>query len=225
MPITAIKGPYLPRPDGELREWLDNFASVIARSPWSFQLSASVAAELVALAERYALVYVRANSPGTRSRVTVKQKNRVRREAWDTVRPIAMRIKRHKGIGDADKIELGIYPPLRGQSRIVAPKTAPQLEVIDIGRGVHRLRFSDPSNPSRYRKPYGAVSMELRIGVASRALRSPDNLHRVEFKTRHVFEVKHRAQDAGKTATYFARWTTRRGKTGPWSRALAVTIA
>ena len=33
MPITAIKGPYIPRADGALREWLDNFASVVGRSP------------------------------------------------------------------------------------------------------------------------------------------------------------------------------------------------
>jgi len=39
-----------------------------------------------------------------------------------------------------------------------------------------------------------------------------------------MFDVKFKAQESGKRATYFARWVTRRGKTGPWSRALTMTI-
>ena len=33
MPATALNGPYIPRADGRLREWLDNFAAVVAREP------------------------------------------------------------------------------------------------------------------------------------------------------------------------------------------------
>ena len=67
MPITAIKGPYIPRADGALREWLDNFVSVIGPSPWDVGVSPDDAAKLTALAQRYAAAYVRANSPGTSS--------------------------------------------------------------------------------------------------------------------------------------------------------------
>jgi hypothetical protein len=187
-------------------------------------MSPADAATLMELAQRYALAYTRAKSPETRSAVSVKHKNVVRREVWEIVRPIAMRIKRHRGIDDGQKIALGIYPSLRGQSRIKAPSSAPQLEVLKMQSGVQRLRFRDPANPTRFRKPYGAVALQLLIKVARRRESSPDGAKRVKHVTRHVFDMKFTPQETGKTATYFARWVTRRGRTGPWSRALAVTI-
>ncbi len=224
MPVTAIKGPYIPRADSAFREWLDNFSTVIARAPWAVGLAPSDAARLTALAQRYAEAYVRARAPGTRNCSTVRRKNLLRREAWDTVRAIAMRIKRDRGVSDAQKIELGVYPPLGGQSPIPKPRTAPLLELIEMRPGVHRLRYQDRSRPSRFAKPYGAVSLQLLIQVARKAAASPDGAHRVQHATRHVFDVKFAAAESGRTATYFARWVTRRGRTGPWSRPLAVTI-
>lgn len=224
MPLTAIKGPYIPRADGALREWLDNFAAVIACEPWAVGLTPADAQALLALAKRYAAAYVRATSPGTRGLVTVAEKNAVRRQVWDVVRPLSMRIKHNRGVDPSRKVELGIYPPDQGQSPIPKPRTAPQLEVIEVGRGYHRLRFRNPASPTRFAKPYGVVSMQLLMAVQKKPARSHREAQRLHNATRHVFVVKFSDDEIRKTATYFARWVTRRGKTGPWSRALPMTI-
>src|SRR5688572_12428106 len=118
MPLTAIKGPYIPRADGRFREWLDNFAAIIASEPWAVGLTAADGQTLLDLAARYACAYVRATSPATRGRVSVAHKNTMRRQAWEMVRPIAMGIKGNAGITRELKIALGIYPPLGSQSPI-----------------------------------------------------------------------------------------------------------
>lgn len=230
MPLTAIQGPYIPRGDGPLRDWLDNFARVVAGEPWAVGLDVADAGIITALARRYAEAYSLARSPGTRERSSVAAKNAVRREVWDTIRPIAMRIKRHAGVSDARKIKLGIYPPLGGQSRILPPRTAPHLEIVEIGPRWHRLRYSDPARPSRYAKPYGTTALQLHIAVGRKPARSPEQARRVHTATRHVFTVSFDSWDsgdaggAGRIATYFARWVTRRGMTGPWGRAVTGRI-
>lgn len=224
MPTPTHTGPYIPRGDGPLRDWLENFILVLGESPFASVLSPEKVQGLANLAQRYAQAYARAKAPGTRNQQAVAAKNTIRREVWDTVRPIAMRIKVDPGIGDEEKIRLGIHPPTRSQSPIPRPHSAPILAVVRLTRGMHRLKYQDAKNPTRFAKPPGVVQLELRIGVGMRPVRSLRECGRVQFATRHVFNVKFAAEDAEKTATYFGRWVTERGRTGPWSSAMSVTI-
>jgi len=41
----------------------------------------------------------------------------------------------------------------------------------------------------------------------------------------HSFQVMYQLEHIGQTATYFGRWITRTGKTGPWSLPVAMMIA
>jgi hypothetical protein len=224
MPAIKASGPYIPRADGKLRDWLNNFARVVARSPAAVGLSVADAASLAAMAERYESAYLAATAPETRGRPAVREKNVARRAAWKTVRPLAMLIKHNRGVGDALKRKLGVYPPHRSQSPIKPPRGAPRLVLERMSRGVHRLRYHDPKNPSRFAKPRDVTGMQLIVLVGDEAARSPRGAHRVQNITRHVFDVHFAASQTGKTATYFGRWQTRRGLVGPWSPPLAMTI-
>lgn len=225
MAVTGVRGPYIPRADGALRDWLENFAAVVGRSPSALGVTEAEAAALGEAARRYAEAYAAARAPGSRGRVSVARKNAVRRAAWDLARPIAMRIKRDAAVSDAQKVELGVYPPLRGQSRIRAPRTRPLLELVEMGKGWHRLRYRDAGRPSRFAKPYGAVAMVLYVVVGKEEAASPVGARRVEQVTRHVFEVRFTPGESGKRATYFGRWVTRRGLMGPCSRRVSAVIA
>src|SRR5688572_21592689 len=66
MPELRTTGPYIPRADGPLRDWLNNFAAVAAREAGALGLTGAQAAMLGELAERYEAAFVRATSPGTR---------------------------------------------------------------------------------------------------------------------------------------------------------------
>jgi hypothetical protein len=224
MPATRSKGPYVPRADGRLRDWLDNFVAVAARDPASVCIAPAAVTAPADLADRYRAAHARAVSPATRTRPNVAAKNAARRAAWDAFRPVAMRVKHDRSVPDSLKVELGIYPRRAHQSRIPRPRTAPQLTVDWLTVGAHRLRYHDPANPARFAKPPCVVSAELLIHVGPRPATDPADARRVHRATRHVFTVRHAPRDAGRTATYFARWVTKRGLAGPWSLPLSLTI-
>ncbi len=224
MGTKGRSGPYIPRADGRFREWLENFAAVIAEAPATFQIPPTTAAALLDLSRRYAAAYAAANAPGTRGGPRIVKKNAVRREAWKTVRPIAMRIKFHRGISDAHKIRLGVRSPQRRQSRIPAPTAVPALELLESRPRRHRLRFHNLQTPTSRAKPYGAAYLDLRIALSRRRPLEPRPHDRVEQFTRHVFTVVFDQKDVGRTATYFGRWITKRGKPRPWSRGVSGTV-
>jgi hypothetical protein len=219
-----MAAPYIPRADGEFRDWLNQFANAIAREPWAVMLMPADAAKLVELARRYEAAYVKVRAGGQGPPAAVAEKNRIRREAWDTVRRIAMRIKRNRGITTALKIELGIHPDHRCQSRIPAPRTAPVLAVIEAHNGVHVLRYFDPAAPSRRAKPYGVVEMQMFVAVGDEPAGEPSGPGFLYRARRHVFQVPLPPQHAGKMATYFGRWVTQRGLAGPWSAPVSMII-
>lgn len=225
MPVTGVKGPYIPRADGALRDWLENFAEVIAKDAAVLRVSAAEAKAVRGAAQRYAEAYALARAPGSRTSGAVRAKNEARRAAWDVVRPIAMRIKRDGRVPDPRKLALGVYPPLKGQSRIRAPRTRPVLEFVEAGRGFHRLRYHDAKTPGRAAKPYGVVYLQLYVVLGRTPAESHHWAQRVEQATRQVFDVRFKAADEGKRATYFGRWVTRRGLMGPMSKPVTATIA
>lgn len=254
MPQRRHNGPYIPRADGKLRDWLNDFAAGIAADPAGYGRSKQEAAMLVELAQRYEQAYVRARSKKTRCKPATAAKNRVRREVWDAARPIAMQIKAKPPeiISDAMKIAIGVKPRnFRGRgSPIRPPDRAPMLAFDSAlptsGGGGHRLRYFDPMYPTRFAKPPGVIQCQVFVVVSDGVLtakrlrqlpprmtgkraqmyRHEDDglLTFVHIATRHVFTVPHDAKHIGKTATYFARWATKRGLTSPWSASVSMTI-
>lgn len=257
MPQRRHNGPYIPRADGAFRDWLNEFASTIAADPAGYGRSAAEAAMLVELAQRYEAAYVRAKAKATRSKPATAEKNRVRREAWDAVRPIAMQIKAKppEEISDAMKVAVGVKLPNFRGSPIKPPDRAPMLafEKGFPNGGGHRLRYFDPMFPTRFAKPPGVVQCQVFVVVSDGVLtakrlrqlppraaygiwgRRAMTYHHaddsggelvtfVHIATRHVFTVPHKKKHIGKTATYFARWATKRGLTSPWSASVTMTI-
>jgi hypothetical protein len=110
----------------------------------------------------------------------------------------------------------------------------------------HRLRYFDPKFPTRFAKPPGVVQCQVFVVISDGALtakrlgnlppritgrRAQTYRHAddelitfVHIATRHVFTVPHKAKHIGKTATYFARWATKRGLTSLWSAPVSIGI-
>ncbi|CAN5547911.1 hypothetical protein BH10PLA1_BH10PLA1_15050 [soil metagenome] len=224
MPRRIITPPYIPRADGALRDWMNNFTAVVAIDPAAAGLSSAAAHRLSELARRYETAYLRSRLLRTRGPASVADKNAVRREVWAVVRPIAMAIKHDPGIDDLLRAELGVYSPNPEPVRIGRPRSRPNLQVTELSPGLHRLRYDDPKFPSRTAKPPGVTHLQLAIAVGKNPPRNARSIRRLEVVTRHVFDVKFATADRGKTATYFGRWVTRRGLTGPWSGRVTMTV-
>jgi hypothetical protein len=96
--------------------------------------------------------------------------------------------------------------------------------VIGATTGTHTIRYFDANTPDSSAKPRGVVAMQLFVRIGPGPARDPASAKFYASVTRQPFAVKFKAADNGKTATYFARWTTRTGLVGPWSPPVSAVI-
>jgi hypothetical protein len=90
---------------------------------------------------------------------------------------------------------------------------------------VQSLRFSDDNTPDSRAKPYGVTELQLFRGVADDERLPIAECQFYRKITRNPVEVMFTQEDDGKLATYYARWATKTGETGPWSNPVSFRIA
>jgi hypothetical protein len=73
--------------------------------------------------------------------------------------------------------------------------------------------------------PFGAVCLQLFVAVGDEIATDSDQARFVGSFTKAKAEVNYDASDGGKVATYFARWASQRGETGPFSLPVSLRIA
>ncbi|HEY8668965.1 MAG TPA: hypothetical protein VIL86_20115 [Tepidisphaeraceae bacterium] len=205
--------------------WMETFAAGVATAPATYHLTVPRAAAITAAVDAFAAAYVLALSPASRTAVTVLVKDELRISAEGLCRQVAGEIKIDAAIADSDKIAIGVKPPNRTRTPIQVPETSPLLNIVAATPGVQELRYHDASAPTRAAKPRGAAQLQLFCAVGAAPLAHP---RAADFRgafTRNPVTVKFGAGDAGKVATYFARWSTARGATGPWSLPVSMHIA
>jgi hypothetical protein len=219
---------YMPRSDPGKREWFNNFVAIVQQHPSRFGLEQHEVDHLAWLAQEFEARCIRAWRPVTKSPEATQAKNEIRKLAKRAFESAAMRIKRMGWVSNEDKISLGIHVDKGRKSPIPAPRSAPELVIDDAQSGRHRLRYLDPARPKSNARPYGVAYCEVRVMLDcppgrehAWAQRGRGETH---FATRHVFEVPHDVKDAGRCATYMARWVTERGLAGPWSMPVSMTI-
>lgn len=223
--LNDQQGSYIPETDAGVRDWLNNFAAVVASNPAAVGLSAPDAQTLTNLAAAYDAAYVLATNPLTRTTPNINDKDNKRNQAVATFRVFATQIKVNLGVSDEVKLALGLHLDDTTHSPIPAPTTTPLLAIIDATAGVHTLRFADEMTPASRAKPPGVIQLQLYAAVGAEPNPDVSDATFVGVYTRQPLQVTWPPQDAGKTATYFARWVTRRGLVGPWSLPVAMQIA
>ena len=94
-------------------------------------------------------------------------------------------------------------------------------------RLIHLRRISFPKGSiDGSGKPFGAIGLQLVVHVNDGpGLRgNPDNAKLVGTFTRNPITVSFSRDDDRKKATYWARWISRRGETGPWSYPTSMSV-
>lgn len=223
-PYTQTQS-YIPSTDSGFRDFLNNFATLIAANPGKYDLEASDAQVLMNHNDTYEAAYVPCQSAATRTTGLVTQKDAVKAAAIASVRVYAMLIKNNAGISDQDKLELGLHLNDTTRTPIPAPSSAPILMIVSAFSGEHQIRYADENTPASRRKPEGAVQMQLNQTVGIGANPDPNASELVGLFTRQPIRVSQDPMNVGKTATYFARWVNAKGEFGPWSLPVAMTIA
>lgn len=221
---------YMPRTDAGALQWMNAFVMGIAQQPAAFKVSLPELEELTGAVHAFAEALSLATGNSTRTSVTVLVKDETRRLAERVCRPIYARIKADVTIENGEKISIGVRPINPERTRISVPQETPVLSVIESSGTFQALRFSSTSGIGSA-KPKGASALQLfrhlaepeRAGWSNEVVRVNQAEYLGTF-TRNPIRISYLAEDDLKVATYFARWISRTGNVGPWSRALSVRV-
>jgi hypothetical protein len=216
---------YIPRRDANAAEWAANFARHVAATPAAYGLSAGDAATIAAAADAFSAAVLVAVNPPTRTRGTVAAKDAARAAMEFLLRHYAQRVRMNRGVSNELKAALAITIGDRTKTRIATPATCPLVAVIGATPGRHTVRFADSANPERRGKPFGVVGLQLFVALGSTPAGDVREARFAALVTRDPFEMSFGHEDNARTATYFARWQTRRGIVGPWSAPVSFTVA
>jgi hypothetical protein len=227
--------PYIPTTDQGLDSWASNFATKINASPGTYGLVAADAAIISGAQVTYHAAYLLGGSsgvpptpvnPATFTAITVASKNSAKFAGVAIWRTYAAQIRLNPGVSNADKLDLGLNLPNNSPSPIPAPSTFPILSIVAAAPGLMQLRYADNTTPALRKKPAGALHMELWRGIDATLVLPVASCSLVALVQKQPYVSSFTLPtDGGKRATFFARWTSRRGLVGPWSAAISQIIS
>lgn len=217
---------YIPASDAGFDAWLANFESIVATDFATLGLTSGQATALTTAQGDWNAAYLLAINPATRTPVTVADKDVKRAAAEALARSLAMIIKAVQppidpGVLTSLGLTVNSFPP----TPIPEPTSFPLLDILAATPGQHEIQYRDSETPTTKAKPYGVIMMEVWVAIGTTTAPDPSSAVFVATETKSPFFVTHDPSDAGKVATYFARWLTRTGKLGPWSSGVSMTIA
>lgn len=218
-------GPYMPPGDAAFRSWLLNFSSLISADPQRYGLLPSDAAVIQGHFDAYDPLWAQCQQPSVRTTSLIQQKDAVKASAMASCRVYAMLIKVNQGVDELDKSALGLHLNDSTPSPIPVPATAPLLMIQAAFSGEHVIRYADESSPASRKKPFGAIQIQINRNVAPGANPDVNQSTMVGLYTKQPIHVAQDQANTGLTATYMARWVTRKGEFGPWGLPVAMTIA
>jgi hypothetical protein len=217
--------PAFPRKEADRLAMMQTFAGTISAQPSVYMITPQEAAAIQQAVDLFAATYSRVLDPVTRGVVTVCAKDEARNNAEQLCRLYYSLIKPNAGISDADKIAIGVNPVNRSRTPIQCPQTSPLINIIAGTPGVHTLRYSDSMTPTSSGKPFGAIQLQLFVAIGETRANDPGEAQFYRDFTVNPMSVAFKAEDDGKLASYFGRWSSRRGDVGPWSLPASMRIA
>ena len=216
---------YIPAEDEAFRTWAEAFRDGILANPGAFMLSSAQASSIQSVVDDFVEKLALASHEATRPKPTIVEKDDSRSVCETLCRQYAILIKENSGISDADKVAIGVRPINPNREPRECPQSSPLLSVIGGAPGTQTLRFADSATPDSKSKPFGATSLQLFVAITETedAPLSEANFH--SLATRNPVAVNFDETDNGKFATYYARWSSAKGETGPWSLPVSMVIA
>lgn len=216
---------YIPRSDSGALAWMKAFAGGLVADPSAYMLTPGQAQFIAQVVGEFEDAYNRAKCPLTRTRSAVSEKDQTRNSAEELCQQYYMMIKINAGISDQRKIDIGVRPVNRCRMPIKCPQSSPLLDTLGCTPGIQVLRYHDSNTPDSSAKPFGATELQLFVAVGDKTINDRSDAKLVGKYTRNPIRVRFHSADGGKRATYYARWVSRRGETGPWSLPVSMHIA
>ncbi len=215
---------YMPRADQPAKTWMRTFANGLLARPGIYGVTLSDAESVDAGVEVFELALARATDPPTRTRGSVCLKTETRVAAEQVIAQFYSMIKANRSVSNEDRIKIGMKPTRKRRGRVACPKSSPILNVVVHPSAQHLLRFQNGDEIGKA-KPAGAIALQVFVAMADERVTDPTQAHFLMAATRNPTRIQYERKDDGKVATYFARWISRRGETGPWSNPTSLRVA
>lgn len=216
---------YLPSRDADLDTWALNFKTLIAANPTNYGLVAADATAITNAFNSWHSAYLAATNPSTRTHGTVATKNAQKASMLTVVRGYAATIRANRAVTDELKIGLGLHVADTSPTPVPPPTTKPVLAIARIDQGFQDVRATDETTPNSRARPVGSAGLLLYRAIGAAPVNDPAQAAFLTFVGKPAAQSTFTPADAGKTVTYFARWTNAKGEVGPWSQGLSASIA
>jgi hypothetical protein len=118
-----------------------------------------------------------------------------------------------------------VRPVNPSRDPVECPQTSPVVAIVATTQGAQTVEFRDSMDLDRRGKPFGASDLLLFVAVTPTGTTNPDDARFYAKVTKNPVAVMFDHADNGKQATYFARWSNRRGQMSPWSTPVSMSIA
>ena len=215
---------YLPQEDALFRTYAESFVSGITANPALYMMTGAQAASVQAAVQDFVEKMAIAEEPSTRTSQTIADRKNARSVAEGLIRRYAMLIKENTGISDGDKLAIGVRPINVSREPIECPQSMPVINIVGNTPGAQTLRFVD-SVTQKKQKPFGASEVQLFVAIGPAPATDPTTAKFVGKFTKNPIAVPFSAGQGGLYATYFARWASVRGETGPFGVPASMRIA
>lgn len=220
-----MAGSWIPTTDALLDPFVNNFQTLIAASPTTYNLAVSDATAITAAYTSWHAAFLAATNPTTRTQATVATKNLQKANVLAVVRRYGTTIRANVGVSDALKIGLGLHIADRTPTPVPPPSAKPELSIARIDTGVQEIVARVEGAGTVRARPAGAVGLLLFRAIGEAPVSSASEATFLTFVGRPSVASTFAEADRGKIATYFARWTNARGEMGPWSNPVSASIA
>jgi hypothetical protein len=223
-----MANPWLPSKDLDLQVMAGDVSTKITATPGAFGLLALDASGLASLVSGFNAAMALSTDPATRTKVTIIATQTAKQQLIADIRALAKRIQANPAVSPAQKTSLGLPVHNLNPSPTPAPASKPVINIRTIGAAELTIGITDETTPTRRARPNGTIGAQIFSFVGAAGITPPADLEQWTFKgmaTQANYQIAFTAADAGKQAYIIARWTNRKGETGPSSLPTVGPIA
>ena len=216
---------FLPRADCNFLTFTANFAQKLSVDWELYHVEHAKAMEYFALWEEFARCYRAATEPGTRTVVSVREKNDVRARLKRATRSIATPMRANSAVSDEALERIGLHRPLKARRTFAEPSAAPKVCLQALGGRRIKVTLRDAERPSSKARPKDISHAIVFTRVGENVPENP-NPWRFKMQAGEMdFEIEvEEFAPPGTRVWVSAGWLNRKCKRGPQSEPVSVRL-
>jgi hypothetical protein len=215
---------FIPRKDVDFNQWVNNLFTYLSINYVRFSILAAVIEKIQLLLANWTEKYLIADTPATRTKPTIREKDEARKELEQAVRTLIREylIFNHL-VSDSDRDNLGI--PVHKTTRTSVPAPASMVEAwisTDIIRqlGAHFRVLGSTSNA----KDENAIAVEIRYIISETPPLSVTDMPKTVTCSHTPYIFTFDENQRGKTVYFCFCWINAKGEKGPDSEFIMAKI-